>query len=200
MSDLLTWTWNRIACHFKKLLSNVLICFLFRIFTEEEVKAIRTVRLYDIIVNATGIKPGEIQEEVFFWMDGDPCGQPAQLNTSMMEPCKVLRGYDYFHVRLKVFGDSFRDLQGQTNMWTSGLIIYLKGTWYSLQIWTYVVNIDKTFSLHSVWGQLILLLICYGMKNEADRGSFLWEFSSGGLQKILSMGFYSREDPLWVPL
>jgi dual oxidase len=70
-----------------------------RIFTEEEVKAIRTVRLYDIIVNSTGIRPGQIQEEVFFWMDGDPCAQPAQLNTSMMEPCKVLRGYDYFHVR-----------------------------------------------------------------------------------------------------
>ncbi|CAG0912911.1 unnamed protein product, partial [Notodromas monacha] len=67
------------------------------IFTEDEVKAIKTVRLYDIIVNATDIKPGDIQEEVFFWMEGDPCPQPAQLNTSMMEPCKYLGGYDYFH-------------------------------------------------------------------------------------------------------
>ncbi|CAG0924596.1 unnamed protein product [Notodromas monacha] len=30
-------------------------------------------------------------------MEGDPCPQPAQLNTSMMEPCKYLGGYDYFH-------------------------------------------------------------------------------------------------------
>ena len=77
--------------------------------------------------------------------------------------------------------------------------IFLKGPWYSSQTWTYVVQIDKTFSLRSVWGQLMLPFISYGMNNEADRGSFLWEFSTRGPQKILSMGFYCSEDPLWDP-
>ena len=35
----------------------------------------------------------------------------------------------------------------------------------------------------------MLPFISYGMKNEADGGSFLWEFSTGGPKKILSMGF-----------
>ena len=76
----------------------------------------------------------------------------------------------------------------------------VKGLWYSLQTCTYVVIFDKTFSLPSVWGQLMLPFISYGMKNEADRGSFLWEFSTWGPQKILSMGLYCSEDPRWAPL
>jgi dual oxidase len=58
------------------------------------------VRLYDVIVNSTDIKPSELQNHVFFWVKGDPCPQPAQLNTSLLEPCKYLQGYDYFEVQL----------------------------------------------------------------------------------------------------
>lgn len=29
-------------------------------------------------------------------MDGDPCPQPEQLTTSLLEPCEYLKGYDYF--------------------------------------------------------------------------------------------------------
>ncbi|PSN44387.1 Dual oxidase [Blattella germanica] len=67
-----------------------------RIFTEEEIEQIRNIRLYDVIVNSSGIKPKEIQKHVFFWVKGDPCPQPVQLNTSLLEPCRYLQGYDYF--------------------------------------------------------------------------------------------------------
>ena len=46
---------------------------------------------------------------------------------------------------------------------------------------------------------IILLFISYGVKIEADRGSFLWEFTTRGPQKILSMGFYCSKDLLWDP-
>ncbi|XP_063236450.1 dual oxidase [Bacillus rossius redtenbacheri] len=65
-------------------------------FTQDEVEEIRGVRLRDVIVNCTDISPDEIQESVFFWRDGDPCPQPVQLNNSLLEPCKYLKGYDYF--------------------------------------------------------------------------------------------------------
>ena len=35
--------------------------FYLRIFSEEEIAKIRTIRLWDVIVNATSIKPGEVQ-------------------------------------------------------------------------------------------------------------------------------------------
>ena len=40
-----------------------------------------------------------------------------------------------------------------------------KELWYSLQTWTYVVKFDRTFTLRSIWGQLMLTFISYGMKN-----------------------------------
>ncbi|CAG0891147.1 unnamed protein product [Darwinula stevensoni] len=67
------------------------------IFSQEEIDKIRQLRLYDVILNSTSIRPGEIQEKVFFWVNGDPCPQPAQLNASMMAPCNFLAGFDYFH-------------------------------------------------------------------------------------------------------
>ena len=40
-----------------------------------------------------------------------------------------------------------------------------------------------------------------GMKNEVDKVSFLWKFSSGGTQNILYMWYYScSKDPLWAPI
>lgn len=49
-----------------------------------------------MIVNATDVQPNDIQKNIFFWLDGDPCPQPYQLNTSLLEPCRYLQGYDYF--------------------------------------------------------------------------------------------------------
>lgn len=59
---------------------------------------LRQITMWDILVNATDVKPGELQNDVFFFAEGDPCPQPAQLNTSQLEPCSYLQGYDYFEV------------------------------------------------------------------------------------------------------
>jgi len=75
---------------------------VYRIFTDAEIEEIRQVRLYDVIINSTDVKPDEIQKHVFFWVKGDPCPQPVQLNTSLLEPCRHLQGYDYFEVDLGV--------------------------------------------------------------------------------------------------
>ncbi|CAH0546400.1 unnamed protein product [Brassicogethes aeneus] len=66
------------------------------LFTKQEIEEIKKITLWDVMVNSTNIKPTAIQKNVFFWMEGDPCPQPMQLNTSLMEPCKILSGYDYF--------------------------------------------------------------------------------------------------------
>ncbi|XP_059617846.1 dual oxidase [Phlebotomus argentipes] len=66
------------------------------IFTAEEIAELRKITLWDIIVNATDIKPDEIQRNVFKWVTGDPCPQPMQLNASELEPCSYLQGFDYF--------------------------------------------------------------------------------------------------------
>lgn len=71
-------------------------------FTEDEIEEIRKVTMWDIIVNSTDIQPHEIQRDVFTFAEGDPCPQPAQLNTSQLEPCSYLKGYDYFEVYLIV--------------------------------------------------------------------------------------------------
>lgn len=65
-------------------------------FTKEEIEQIKNIKLWDIIVNTTNINGTDLQKNVFYWVDGDPCPQPKQLNASMMEPCMMLEGYDYF--------------------------------------------------------------------------------------------------------
>ncbi|XP_076302111.1 dual oxidase-like [Lasioglossum baleicum] len=66
------------------------------IFTKSEIEDIRRVTLWDVIVNATGIPENAIQRNVFTWEEGDPCPQPYQLNSTMLEPCVPLQRYDYF--------------------------------------------------------------------------------------------------------
>ncbi|KRT82556.1 peroxidase, partial [Oryctes borbonicus] len=66
------------------------------IFTEEEIEEIRRIKLYDVIVNCTNIREGHLQKNVFFWVTGDVCPQPEQLNASSLKPCNYLKGYDYF--------------------------------------------------------------------------------------------------------
>ena len=60
---------------------------------------LRSVKLWDVMVNATRVRPGEVQRNVFFWLEGDPCQQPRQLNASDMQKCEFLTGYDSFQVR-----------------------------------------------------------------------------------------------------
>lgn len=66
------------------------------IFLEEEIEQLREIKLWDVIVNASSVEPGEIQKNVFFWLDSDPCPQPKQLDSKEMPKCAYLRGYDSF--------------------------------------------------------------------------------------------------------
>merc|ERR1712168_31597 len=65
-------------------------------FSVEEVEELRKITLWDVIVNATTVKPHEIQKEVFFWREGDVCGQPSQLSHHDMRPCIHHEKFDYF--------------------------------------------------------------------------------------------------------
>lgn len=76
-------------------------------FTKQEIEDLRKIKLHDIIVNSTSMANDEIQENVFFWHNGDPCPQPMQLNASVLEPCSYLRGFDYFAVRLAFYTSIF---------------------------------------------------------------------------------------------
>ena len=67
------------------------------IFTPEEVKAIRDITFWDILVNATKIPPSAIQRDVFRFKPDDPCPQPHQLNSTQLDPCNILTGQTYFH-------------------------------------------------------------------------------------------------------
>ena len=59
-------------------------------------------------------------------------------------------------------------------------------------------EIDETFLLRSVWGQLIFPFNIYGMKNEADRGSLLWGFTVAMiLRGILTNHYFSYLRNWW---
>ena len=66
------------------------------VFLPEEVEDIKKIKLWDVIVNATNVSPYEIQKEVFFWNEGDPCPQPRQLNASDLQPCALPKEKDSF--------------------------------------------------------------------------------------------------------
>jgi len=66
------------------------------LFNDQEIKALRRLKLSEILIQVTNISRGDIQENVFFFKDGDPCPQSEQLNATMMEPCMYLKGFDYF--------------------------------------------------------------------------------------------------------
>ena len=62
------------------------------LFTDDEVAALRKLKLSDIIHAVTDIRKGDIQKNVFMWQQGDPCPQPHQLNATEMDPCMFLKG------------------------------------------------------------------------------------------------------------
>ena len=74
-----------------------------RLFTDSEIADLRSLRLWDVIVNSTSVSPNEIQKNVFFWMKSDPCPQPAQLQATDMPKCEYLKGYDHFQVNFFLF-------------------------------------------------------------------------------------------------
>ena len=66
--------------------------------TESEIEYFRNLKLSDVIKKVTTIGDADIQKELFFFNEGDPCPQPIQLNESQLENCPFLRGYDYLQV------------------------------------------------------------------------------------------------------
>lgn len=67
------------------------------VFNPQEIDAIRKIKFWDIIVNSSDVPADAIQRDVFQFSSGDPCPQPQQLNSSLLEPCDILPGWNYFH-------------------------------------------------------------------------------------------------------
>ena len=67
------------------------------LFIKEEIEEIRKIRLWDIIVNTTSVPPDAIQKDVFLFQKDDPCPQPRQMTSKVLENCLVLAGWNYFH-------------------------------------------------------------------------------------------------------
>ncbi|XP_071748300.1 dual oxidase isoform X2 [Lepeophtheirus salmonis] len=64
--------------------------------TETEILEIKTYSLSIVIKAVTDLSDKDLQGNVFFWKDGNPCPQPGQLNATTLEECPFLTGYDYF--------------------------------------------------------------------------------------------------------
>lgn len=67
------------------------------IFSPEEIAQIRNISLWDMIVNATGVPVGAIQRQVFLFRPDDPCPQPKQMTSKVLEKCLILAGWNYFY-------------------------------------------------------------------------------------------------------
>ncbi|XP_041853640.1 dual oxidase 1 isoform X2 [Melanotaenia boesemani] len=74
------------------------------LFTDEEIQTIRNVTYHDVLVAVTSAEDSDIQDNVFFWKDGDPCPQPTQLQESMLHPCTNATKLNYFDGSKAGFG------------------------------------------------------------------------------------------------
>ncbi|KAE8296174.1 Dual oxidase 1 [Larimichthys crocea] len=74
------------------------------LFTDEEIQKIRNVTFHDVLIAVTSAEATDIQTNVFFWRDGDPCAQPTQLNASMLHPCTNATKLNYFDGSKAGFG------------------------------------------------------------------------------------------------
>ncbi|XP_029909915.1 dual oxidase 1 [Myripristis murdjan] len=74
------------------------------LFTEEEIRKIRNVTFHDVLIAVTSAEAADIQKNVFFWRDGDPCPQPVQVTASMLHPCTNATKLDYFDGSKAGFG------------------------------------------------------------------------------------------------
>ncbi|KAJ8417636.1 hypothetical protein AAFF_G00224790 [Aldrovandia affinis] len=66
------------------------------LFTAEEVQAIRNTSFHSVLLAVTSAEPGDIQDNVFLWRDGDPCPQPEQVNVAALHPCTNATALNYF--------------------------------------------------------------------------------------------------------
>ncbi|KAM6960644.1 dual oxidase 2 [Aplochiton taeniatus] len=66
------------------------------LFTDEEIQAIRNITFNDVLIAVTSAEARDVQRNVFFWRDGDPCPQPAQIKASDLAPCTNVTTLNYF--------------------------------------------------------------------------------------------------------
>ncbi|XP_016342271.1 dual oxidase 1-like [Sinocyclocheilus anshuiensis] len=66
------------------------------LFTEEEIQAIRNTTFHDVLLDVTSAEEGDIQRNVFFWVNGDPCPQPQPITSSDLHPCTKASSMSYF--------------------------------------------------------------------------------------------------------
>ncbi|KAJ8407723.1 hypothetical protein AAFF_G00267670 [Aldrovandia affinis] len=74
------------------------------LFTVEEIEEIRNTTFHDVLIAATSAEPGDIQKNVFFWEDGDPCPQPEQVHAAALHPCTNATTLNYFEGSQAGFG------------------------------------------------------------------------------------------------
>ncbi|XP_022048601.1 dual oxidase 1 [Acanthochromis polyacanthus] len=74
------------------------------LFTDEEIQTIRNTTYYDVLLAVTSAEAADIQNNVFFWLNGDPCPQPTQLKASMLHPCTNATKLNYFDGSKAGFG------------------------------------------------------------------------------------------------
>uniref|UniRef100_UPI003AAC009E dual oxidase 1 isoform X1 n=1 Tax=Centroberyx gerrardi TaxID=166262 RepID=UPI003AAC009E len=74
------------------------------LFTDEEIQTIRNVTFHDVLVTVTSAEATDVQKNLFFWRDGDPCPQPAQVNASLLHPCTNATKLNYFDGSKAGFG------------------------------------------------------------------------------------------------
>ncbi|OCT89499.1 dual oxidase 2 [Xenopus laevis] len=79
------------------------------LFTEEDIKNIRNIKLQDVLLAVTNAG-NSVQQNAFIWKEGDPCQQPNQLNSSVLELCVALTVTDYFEGCAAGFGISIAAL------------------------------------------------------------------------------------------
>ncbi|XP_076863360.1 dual oxidase 1 isoform X2 [Brachyhypopomus gauderio] len=72
------------------------------LFTEEEIQAIRNTSYHDIILSVTSAESGDVQKNLFFWLNGDPCPQPRPVTDSVLQPCTKASSMSYFDMSSKV--------------------------------------------------------------------------------------------------
>ncbi|XP_036432005.1 dual oxidase 2 [Colossoma macropomum] len=71
------------------------------LFTEKEIQSIRNTTYYDILLAITSAESEDIQKNVFFWLNGDPCPQPQPVTASDLQPCTNATSMSYFDTSSK---------------------------------------------------------------------------------------------------
>ena len=66
------------------------------IFTDEEVAAIKRLRIKDLIIQTTHIRNADISDDPFLFNENTVCPQPFQLSELYMDDCTELIGFDYY--------------------------------------------------------------------------------------------------------